>query len=44
MLEDNPDLHEETLRERIIDAANNAYVAKELQASAEVMRQVPNVP
>jgi preprotein translocase subunit SecA len=39
MLEDNPDLHEETLRERIIDAANSAYIAKEEQASADVMRQ-----
>jgi preprotein translocase subunit SecA len=39
MLEDNPDLHEETLRERIIDAANLAYDEKEAQASAEIMRQ-----
>ncbi|HSI38152.1 MAG TPA: preprotein translocase subunit SecA [Methylotenera sp.] len=39
MLEDNPDLHEETLRERIIDAADAAYVAKEEQASADIMRQ-----
>jgi preprotein translocase subunit SecA len=39
MLEDNPDLHEETLRERIIEAANSAYVNKESLASADVMRQ-----
>ncbi len=39
MLEDNPDLHEETLRERILDAANSAYVAKEDLASADIMRQ-----
>jgi preprotein translocase subunit SecA len=39
MLEENPDLHEETLRERIIDAANLAYDEKEAQASAEIMRQ-----
>lgn len=39
MLEDNPDLHEETLRERILDAANQAYVAKEEQASPEILRQ-----
>lgn len=39
MLEDNPDLHEETLRERVLEAANSAYAAKEQLASAEVMRQ-----
>ncbi|MBZ4200973.1 MAG: preprotein translocase subunit SecA [Methylotenera sp.] len=39
MLEDNPDLHEETLRERILDAANSAYTAKEDMASADIMRQ-----
>jgi preprotein translocase subunit SecA len=39
MLEDNSDLHEETLRERILDAANQAYVAKEEQASPEILRQ-----
>ena len=39
MLEDNPDLHEETLRERISEAAETAYAAKEELAGAEVMRQ-----
>ncbi len=39
MLEDNPDLHEETLRERILDTANSAYAAKENLASADIMRQ-----
>jgi preprotein translocase subunit SecA len=39
MLEDNPDLHEETLRERVIEAANNAYTAKEQLASPDIMRQ-----
>jgi preprotein translocase subunit SecA len=39
MLEENPDLHEETLRERILEAADNAYAAKEAQASADVLRQ-----
>lgn len=39
MLEDNPDLHEETLRERIIDAADETYIAKEALASADIMRQ-----
>ncbi len=38
MLEENPDLHEETLRERVIETANNAYAEKEQQASAGVMR------
>lgn len=39
MLEDNPDLHEETLRERVVEAANNAYTAKEQLASPDIMRQ-----
>ncbi|HZV97560.1 MAG TPA: preprotein translocase subunit SecA [Methylophilaceae bacterium] len=39
MLEENPDLHEETLRERIFDAAEQTYAEKEKQASGEVMRQ-----
>jgi preprotein translocase subunit SecA len=38
-LEENADLHEETLRERIIEAADAVYLAKEQQASSEVMRQ-----
>ena len=39
MLEDNPDLHEETLRERIFEAAQEAYQGKEKLASSDVMRQ-----
>jgi preprotein translocase subunit SecA len=39
MLEENPDLHEETLREFILNSAEEAYQAKEQQASADVMRQ-----
>jgi preprotein translocase subunit SecA len=39
MLEENPDLHEETLRERILEKAEASYAAKEAQASADVMRQ-----
>jgi preprotein translocase subunit SecA len=39
MLEANPDLHEETLREHIIKQADDAYREKEEKASAEVMRQ-----
>jgi len=39
MLEDNPELHEETLREHIQEAAEAAYQAKEALASADVMRQ-----
>lgn len=39
MLEENPDLHEETLREHVLNAAETAYAAKEQQASADVMRQ-----
>jgi preprotein translocase subunit SecA len=38
-LEDNPDLHEESLRERVMNAANESYAAKEVLASAENMRQ-----
>ncbi len=38
-LEENPDLHEETLRERIFEAADSAYITKENLASADVMRQ-----
>lgn len=39
MLEENPDLHEETLRERILTAANAAYQAKEDLASPDILRQ-----
>ena len=39
MLEDNPDLHEETLRERIFEAADSSYAAKEGLASKDTMRQ-----
>lgn len=39
MLEDNPDLHEETLREHIISTANQAYAEKEALASADILRQ-----
>lgn len=39
MLEDDPDLHEETLRERIIAAAQAAYEAKEAQATPDILRQ-----
>lgn len=39
MLEDNPDLHEETLRERIFDAAEESYKVKEALASNDTMRQ-----
>ena len=38
MLEDNPDLHEETLRERIFEAADASYAAKEGLASSDTMR------
>lgn len=38
-LEENPDLHEETLRERIFEAADYAYAAKETLAGANTMRQ-----
>jgi preprotein translocase subunit SecA len=39
MLEDNPDLHEETLREHIFEAADSSYKTKEALASADTMRQ-----
>jgi preprotein translocase subunit SecA len=39
MLEENPDLHEETLRERILAAASDAYQAKEDLASPDILRQ-----
>jgi len=39
MLEDNPDLHEETLRDHVITEANKAYVVKEALASADILRQ-----
>lgn len=39
MLEDNPDIHEETLRDHIITAANAAYAEKEALASADILRQ-----
>ena len=39
MLDENPNLHEETIREHIVDTANTAYAAKESQASSSVMRQ-----
>jgi preprotein translocase subunit SecA len=38
-LEKEPELHEETLRERIEAAADQVYQAKVAQAGAEVMRQ-----
>ncbi len=38
-LEENPDLHEETLRERIFEAADKSYLDKEALASANTMRQ-----
>ena len=38
-LEENPDLHEETLRERIFEAADASYKAKEALASMDTMRQ-----
>lgn len=37
-LEEDHDLHEETLRQRILEAVQTAYVEKEAQAGAEVMR------
>jgi preprotein translocase subunit SecA len=37
-LEENPDLHEETLRERIFDAVDSTYAEKEKLASADTMR------
>ena len=39
MLEDNPDLNEETLRETIQNAAEEAYAGKEEMAGAGTMRQ-----
>lgn len=39
MLEENPSLHEETLRERVLQAADEAYQIKEQQASPDVLRQ-----
>jgi len=39
MLESNSDLHEETIRETILTAAQEAYSAKEQMAGAETMRQ-----
>jgi preprotein translocase subunit SecA len=37
-LEENPDLHEETMRERILGLADEYYKEKELLASADTMR------
>jgi preprotein translocase subunit SecA len=37
-LENNPDLHEETLRERILEAANQSYAGKEEMAGNDNMR------
>ena len=39
MLEENDDLHEETLREYILKAADEAYAVKEAQAGDTVLRQ-----
>ena len=39
MLEDNPDLHEETLRDHVLTEANKAYDAKEALASPDILRQ-----
>jgi preprotein translocase subunit SecA len=39
MLEDNPDIHEETLRDFILTEANKAYSEKEELASPEILRQ-----
>jgi preprotein translocase subunit SecA len=38
-LEENPDLHEETLRERVAKAADDAYAKKEALAGVENIRQ-----
>jgi preprotein translocase subunit SecA len=38
-LEENPDLHEETMRERIFGLADESYKEKESLASADTMRQ-----
>lgn len=37
-LEENPDLHEETMRERIFSLADESYKSKESLASADTMR------
>ncbi len=37
-LESNPDLHEETLRERVLNAANESYAGKEAMAGNDNMR------
>ncbi len=39
ILEESPDLHEETLRETIQNAAEEAYAGKEEMAGADTMRQ-----
>lgn len=39
MLEDNPDIHEETLREFILSEANKAYAEKEALATPDILRQ-----
>jgi preprotein translocase subunit SecA len=39
MLQEHPEWHEETLREKLMQAADEAYQAKEQQASADVLRQ-----
>ena len=39
MLEENPDLHEETLRERVIESADSLYQAKENLTGGEPLRQ-----
>ncbi len=39
MLEDNPDIHEETLREFILTEANKAYAEKEALATPDILRQ-----
>lgn len=39
MLEENPDLHEETLREHIFEAADTTYKAKEEMAGNDTIRQ-----
>ncbi len=39
MLEENPDIHEETLREFILTEANKAYAEKEALATPDILRQ-----
>ncbi len=39
-LDEEPDLHEETLRERILERINQAYQAKETDVGAPVMRHL----